>query len=68
MSILVQISVVPQDLDNHDLILKKALEKAGFTVEEIADWNIRKRSIDARQKKIKFNLQIELWKEGEKCL
>ncbi|MGB5982840.1 MAG: FAD-binding protein [Nonlabens sp.] len=65
MSSLVQITVAPQDLTDRSLILKKALEKGQLSVSDISDWNIRKRSIDARQKKIKFNLQIEFWKEGE---
>ncbi len=65
MSILVQISISPQELEDHSLILNKALKKAERTESQISDWNIRKRSIDARQKNIKFNLQIELWGRDE---
>jgi hypothetical protein len=67
MSTLVQISVVPNELENRSLILKKALKKADLSPADIRDWNIRKRSIDARQKTIKYNLQIEFWKVGEQA-
>ena len=66
MSTLVQITVAPRELEDKSLIFKKALQKSKIAPSQITDWNIRKRSIDARQKNIKFNLQIELWKEGEK--
>jgi hypothetical protein len=65
MSILVQISIAPQELEDQSQILNKALKKAKKSESEISDWNIRKRSIDARQKNIKFNLQIELWGKDE---
>ena len=34
-------------------------------IDDVQKWNIRKRSIDARQKKVKYNLQIELWLHGD---
>ncbi|PKA84347.1 LOW QUALITY PROTEIN: hypothetical protein ATE92_2535 [Ulvibacter sp. MAR_2010_11] len=62
MSILVQISVLPRQLPDEDYILEVALEKAKLRKDVVKDWRIRKRSIDARRKPIKFNLQVEFWK------
>lgn len=42
-----------------------ALEKAGLRKNDISDWRIRKRSIDARREPIKINLQIEFWLRNE---
>lgn len=49
-----------------DCILERALEKENLRRNNISDWRIRKRSIDARRKPIKINLQIELWEINEK--
>ena len=65
MSTLVQISVLPRQQEDYPYILELALEKAKFRRDQVGEWNIRKRSIDARRKPIKLNLQIELWKHGE---
>lgn len=61
MSIIVQIAVSPQQLEDLDFILGLALKKEKLRKKEIGDWRIRKRSIDARNRRIKINLQIELW-------
>ena len=66
MSIKVQIVVLPQDIDNRGLLLEKALKKARFRESEIREWRIRKRSIDARNRPVKLQVQVELWKHGEK--
>lgn len=66
MSTLVQISVLPRQLDEEPYILEVALEKAGLRKNNIIDWRIRKRSIDARREPIKINLQIEFWLQNEK--
>lgn len=66
MSNLVQISILPQQQDDDAYILQLALEKENLWKEAISDWRIRKRSIDARRKPIRLNLQIELWMKGEK--
>ena len=65
MSTLVQISVLPRQIEDDDYVLEVALEKAKLRKDLIVDWRIRKRSIDARRKPIKFNLQIEFWLKGE---
>ena len=66
MSRLVQIVVLPRQQEDLDFILELALTKEKLRKSNISDWRIRKRSIDARQKPVKINLQIELWENGEK--
>lgn len=66
MSRLVQIAVLPSQQEDFNFILQLSLQKENLRREQIADWRIRKRSIDARRKPIKINLQIELWIQGEK--
>ncbi len=65
MSILVQISIVPRQQEDDNFILELALEKAKLRQSDTIDWRIRKRSIDARNKRIKINLQVEFWLKGE---
>lgn len=66
MSIMVQIAVLPRQQEDLDYILELALEKQKLRRERIGEWRIRKRSIDARRRPIKINLQIEMWLKGEK--
>ncbi len=65
MSTLVQISVLPQQQEDENYLLELALKKAKFNKNNLADWQIRKRSLDARRLPIKLNLQIELWEKDE---
>ena len=65
MSVLVQITILPRQQEDENFILETALEKAKLRRINISDWRIRKRSIDARNRQIKINLQIEFWKKGE---
>lgn len=66
MSKLIQIAVLPHQQQDLDYILELALEKENLRKNNISDWRIRKRSIDARREPIKINLQIEFWLKGEK--
>ncbi len=66
MSIMVQIAVLPRQQEDLDYILELALEKQKLRIEDIGEWRIRKRSIDARNRPIKISLQIEMWLKGEK--
>ena len=66
MSLLIQISILPRQQEDEAYILDLGLEKAKLRNNNISDWRIRKRSIDARRKPIKVNLQIEFWLQGEK--
>ncbi len=61
MSTLVQISILPHKQEDLDYILELALEKAKMRRKDIIDWRIRKRSIDARRKPVKLNLQIAFY-------
>ncbi len=65
MGRLVQIAILPQQQEDLDYIFGLALKKEKLKNEDIIDWRIRKRSIDARRKPIKLNLQIEFWLQGE---
>ena len=65
MAILVQISVLPQKQKDNTYVLHLALAKAKLRSADISNWRIRKRSIDARRKPIKVNLQIEFWLQNE---
>jgi len=65
MSILTSITIKPELLEERDYILKQALKKARLKPNMVTDWRIRKRSIDARNKPVKLQLQIEIWQEGE---
>jgi len=65
MSTLVQITILPHQQEDNDLILSLAKEKGKIKEVDYHNWRIRKRSIDARRKPVKLNLQIEFWKKGE---
>ncbi|WP_034257969.1 NAD(P)/FAD-dependent oxidoreductase [Altibacter lentus] len=65
MSKLVQILVTPQQAADAPYVLEVGLEKAMLRKGDISDWRIRKRSIDARRKPIKVNLQLEFWMQHE---
>jgi len=67
MGQLIQISILPRQQEDLLYILELALEKAKLRKSEIKDWRIRKRSIDARRKPIKINLQVEFFFETEKA-
>ncbi len=63
----VEIAVLPKDIQNKDLILKKALQKAKWTrrKEDDITFRIRKRSIDARSKQPLYRLRVELYKNQQ---
>ncbi|WP_028374668.1 NAD(P)/FAD-dependent oxidoreductase [Leeuwenhoekiella sp. MAR_2009_132] len=65
MSTLISLNILPEELENTDLILRSASKKANIKPDQISDWRIRKRSIDARKKPVKMQLQIEIWKTEE---
>lgn len=65
MSLLVQFTILASQQDDRNYVLELALKKAKLRRENISDWRIRKRSIDARQKTIKLNIQVELWLVNE---
>ena len=65
MSALVQIVIKPQQQEDLEFIYRLGLQKAKLNPNEVIDWRIRKRSLDARKASIKLNVQLEFWKVGE---
>ncbi len=65
MSALVQIVIKPQQQEDLEFIYRLGLQKAKLNPNEVIDWRIRKRSLDARKAAIKMNVQLEFWKVGE---
>lgn len=65
MSTLVQINVLPHQAEDDDYIAGKAFAKARLRADDVREWDIRKRSIDARKSPVRISLQIEFWKNGE---
>ncbi len=60
MNPLVDIKLLPSELQNEDLILKKAVKKANIPKDAALGFKIRKRSIDARQRQAVYRLKVEL--------
>lgn len=65
MSALVQIVIKPQQQADLEFIYRLGLQKAKLNPNEVVDWRIRKRSLDARKATIKMNVQLEFWKVVE---
>ncbi|MDC1448847.1 FAD-binding protein [Flavobacteriaceae bacterium] len=65
MSALVQIVIKPQQQEDLEFIYRLGLQKAKLNPNEVIDWRIRKRSLDARKASIKLNVHLEFWKVGE---
>ena len=65
MSALVQIVIKPQQQEDLEFIYRLGLQKAKLNPNEVIDWRIRKRSLDARKASIKLNVLLEFWKVGE---
>lgn len=60
MEHMVQIQVLPEDIEDTQLILHLANKKNRSKPSDFPFFYIRKRSIDARKKPIKYNLQVVL--------
>lgn len=65
MSTLVQIHVLPHQAEDDDFVAEVAFAKARLRADEVREWDIKKRSIDARKSPVKILLQVEFWKYGE---
>jgi uncharacterized FAD-dependent dehydrogenase len=63
MERVVQIQVLPEKINDLDYILKQANQQQGTSIKDFPYGYIRKRSIDARKRNIKYNLQVVLAKE-----
>lgn len=66
MEEIVQIQILPEQLDDESFILKKANKKNRSDVIDFPFFYIRKRSIDARKSPVKYNLQVVLSSEERK--
>ncbi len=60
MIIDVEIAIPPSQIEDHNTIFAKALKKAKLDEQQIKNWKIKRRSIDARAKKPIFRLKIAL--------
>ena len=60
----VQIQILPEKINDIPFILEQANQKQGTSIDEYPYGFIRKRSIDARKKPAKYNLQVVLSKES----
>lgn len=59
----VQIKVLPEKLQDDELILKLANQKNNSSVKDFPYFHIRRRSIDARKGSVMYNLQVVLFAE-----
>ncbi len=62
---IVQISVPPEKAHIEDYIFHLALQKSGLYDQDINEWKLKKRSIDARKRPVKIQLAIELFLKGD---
>jgi len=58
---IVQISVPPYKIENEEYILYHALTKANLRMDDISHWHLKKRSVDARKKPVKYNCAVEFF-------
>ncbi len=58
----IELAIPPADIEDLAIIRQKALEQSGW--DKIDHLHIRKRSIDARQRKIVFRLRVQIY-QGE---
>lgn len=56
-----QLRVSPETAAKKDLLFKEVSKHSGISVSEITHVEILKRSIDARQKEVKVNLQVDVY-------
>ena len=56
-----QLRVSPETAVKKNLLFKEVSKHSGISVSEITHVEILKRSIDARQKEVKVNLQVDVY-------
>ncbi|MFK7757434.1 MAG: NAD(P)/FAD-dependent oxidoreductase [Flavobacteriales bacterium] len=62
---IVQISVPPEKAHIEDYVFHLALQKSGLYDQDIKEWKLKKRSIDARKRPVKIQLAVELFLKGD---
>lgn len=65
MTKTIEIKVLPKDLHNADFIKGRAAKKAGLKADNISDWRILRRSIDARQRQPFYLMRVEVASAGQ---
>ncbi len=65
MVTIIEIKLLPSEAASKATIKQKLADKAGISIDQLRDWRILKRSIDARQKQVLVLLRIEISTEGE---
>ena len=60
-----QITLTPEQAANQELIIKEVANSQNIEKDNISDVVILKRSIDARKSKVKIQLKVEVFKNGE---
>lgn len=63
MSEFVNIVLVPEEVENEKITRRHVAKKLGIRSQDIHSLKLRKRSIDARRGKVRFNLRYEVWTE-----
>ncbi|MFZ6051170.1 NAD(P)/FAD-dependent oxidoreductase [Halocola ammonii] len=61
----IQLALFPAEAENPTVVKQKSASHLGIAKERIAHVELLKKSIDARQKKVKFNLKLEVYIDGE---
>lgn len=61
----VQLVVSLEEFQNEELLRSRVFREAGVSDADIASFNIIRKSIDARQRSIKFNLKVEVFPKSE---
>ncbi|MGB0369409.1 MAG: FAD-dependent monooxygenase, partial [Flavobacteriales bacterium] len=62
----INLIVSAQDYGNQELVKQAVARKAGIPVDEISGFQELRRSIDARNRSIKFNLRVRVYAKGER--
>jgi uncharacterized FAD-dependent dehydrogenase len=61
MKKIVEISVLPHEVENNEIVLKKINLASGIQESEINGYHFIKKAIDARKKPIKINLKLDVF-------
>jgi uncharacterized FAD-dependent dehydrogenase len=62
----INLIISAQDYGNRELVRRQVSDAAGIPLSEMAGYQELRRSIDARNRNIKFNLRVRVYAQGEK--
>lgn len=57
----VEIPLLPEVINNIELIRKRAIKKANVRADRVTDCRVVRRSIDARKKQVVYRVLVEVW-------